>query len=107
HDWSIKGRSKKKKKESKTLPVKNCPKCHTVNHSRVRFCYTCGEEFQTDKSEKQQVDAELKKIDQVKFKTDYRKIRIQEKYAKKNVDDLETLEDFYLFAMARNYKLGW
>lgn len=107
HEWTIKSRAKKKKREVDTLPVKNCPSCHAVNHSRVRFCYMCGEEFQTDQSDKQQVDAELQRIDEVKFKTDYRKIRLKQKYANKKVEELETLEDFYLFAMARNYKLGW
>lgn len=107
HNWTIKDRAKKKKKDSDGIPVKDCPSCQAVVHSRVMVCGICGHEFVAESSETQYVDGELKKIDTVKFQTDYRKIRLQQKYANKKVDDLETLEDFYLFAMARNYKLGW
>lgn len=107
HDWTIKDRAKKKKKDSDAPPIKQCPKCHHVVHSRVTMCDLCGHEFKSESPNAKYVDAELKKVDEVKFKTDYRKIRIQEKYGRKKVDELETLEDFYLFAMSRNYKLGW
>jgi superfamily II DNA or RNA helicase len=107
HKWTIKGRPKKKKRNNDALPIKHCPKCQMVNHSKVKECVGCGYEFKAEQSEKEQIDANLKKIDVVKFKTDYRKIRIKQQYAKKKVEELETLEDFYLFAMSRNYKLGW
>ena len=53
------------------------------------------------------VDANLNKIDQLSFKTDYRAIQLKKEYAKKEVSELKSLEDFYLYAKSRGYKDSW
>lgn len=109
HDWSIEDREKKKRSNNtqNELPIKQCLSCHSVNHSHNKYCDGCGEEFPIESSEIEQVDAELQKINSLDFKVDYEAIRIKKEFGSKRIEDLETLEDYYLFAKSRNYKETW
>lgn len=107
-EWSINDRPKKKRGESNNeMPVKNCLHCHAVNTAQARYCWSCEESFGFELKEMQSVDVELKKINKVEFETDYSKIKLKEEYASKKISELETLDDFYLFAKSRGYKESW
>lgn len=105
HDWleHFKGQTKKKKKKTDGIGLKDCPNCFGVIPARTTICPLC--EFEI-KAEEQQglehVEAELTEIDQ-SFKVDYTLLN----YAKKDKSDLATIEDYYLFAKATNKKEAW
>jgi len=111
HEWTIQDREKKTQNKNATdgPSLKDCPECFSVIPSTSQDCPACGHHFEADptNNELEKVDGELKKIDAVEFKTNYHGIRIKRKYAKMKVRNLETLEDFYLFAKAKNYKESW
>lgn len=109
HDWTIEDREKNKsnKNNKNELPVKNCPHCHAVNLSSARECTVCGEEITLEQTEMEKVDTELEQINPMQFKTDYEVIRIKKEYGNKDLSELETLEDYYLFAKSRGYKESW
>ena len=109
HDWSIEDRAKQTKKSNTTneSPHKQCEYCHRINPTAVIYCEGCGEEFPVATNNLEFEDAELEKIDISGFKTNYQAIRIKRKYGNKRIEDLKTLEEFYLFAKSRNYKDGW
>lgn len=105
HNWTeyFQGISKKKKKKSDDLQMTDCPSCYAVIEGSPAQCPFCEHIFEVEiRDDLEKVDTELVEIDQ-DFKVDYTLIN----YAKKNKDELETLEDFYLFAKARNYKDSW
>lgn len=103
-EWTIEDREKQKKKKSDNeQPTKTCEFCFAVIPSQTRICPECQHELPYEESEFDHVDTELKEVNPVQFKVNYTKIR----YKKKSIEDLETLEDYYLFAKARNYKETW
>lgn len=105
HNWTeyFQGISKKKKKKSDDLQMTDCPSCYAVIEGSPAQCPFCEHIFEVEiRDDLEKVDTELVEIDQ-DFKVDYTLIN----YAKKDKDELETLEDFYLFAKARNYKDSW
>lgn len=107
HEWSIDDRQKKERKGSKNeLPTKQCAHCHMVHLMQVRVC-DCGEEFPIEQNELEQIETELKKVNKLDFEVNYESIRIKREFGSKNIEDLETLEDYYLFSKARNYKESW
>lgn len=109
-EWTIEDRKKQKKKQDGTIATTECPNCFAVIQTNVKSCPMCGEKIETQANEPKElenVNAELTEVNQEKFKVDYSKIRLTRKYLNKSKDDLETLEDYYLFAKARGYKDGW
>lgn len=110
HNWRkyFKGFKKRRKKtdDDDELGLKNCPICYTVYHNSCKECPQCGHENETapqPQGELENVNAELTDIRP--FQVDY----TLQRYSKKNKskEDLETLEDYYLFAKANNYKESW
>lgn len=104
-DWSLEGTKKKSSSSVNEAPTTTCPHCYAVIPSQTRVCPVCEEEIPVEEadSDLEQVDSELQEVNPVQFKTDYTLI----KYKNKEVSELETLEDYYLFAKARDYKDGW
>lgn len=107
--WSIEDKEvKQSNKSNNEIPIKHCLNCHIVNHSVARHCVGCNEEFPIESSEMETIDdAKLEKIDAFKFKTSYEIIRLKKEYQDKRVEDLETIDDLFLFAKARGFKDSW
>ncbi|MBY7663998.1 DEAD/DEAH box helicase [Staphylococcus agnetis] len=108
HNWDehFNGTDEKKKRKYKgdaEVGLKNCDECYSVYESNLKFCPNCGHENEVIKEELENVEAELTDIKP--FKVDY----TLQKYSKDNKDksELKTLEDFYLYVKANNYKETW
>ncbi len=99
--------SKKKDRPSDLISLTSCPHCFAVIESGNSPCPLCGIEIVVEAKDLEVVDVDLNKIDQVSFQTDYRKIRIQKEYANKQTSELNTIEDYYLYAKSRGYKDSW
>lgn len=109
-EWSIDDKEKKVKKNNtdNEVPIKHCLSCQMVNPSNVRVCEGCGEEFPVENSEMEvRADAKLEKVDSFEFQVDYQMLNLKKEYADKKVEDLETFEDYFLYAKARNIKEAW
>lgn len=109
-EWSIEDQVKgtRKNNTANELPIKQCPTCHMVNHSNVRICVGCGEEFPIEQSTLETLeDSKLEKIDSFKFQADYEAIRLKAEYGNKKIEELKTVEDYFLFAKARGHKDAW
>lgn len=109
-EWTINGRDKKTRKNNteNETPIKQCLYCHMINHAKVRFCSGCGEEFPIEDNEMKVIeDAKLEKIDTFKIETNYESVRFKKEFGSKKVSELETIDDYYLFAKARGYKDAW
>lgn len=109
HEWSLKSWKKKGSNNSKnsTIPLKECMNCFGVIESKETHCPLCGHEFEVEINELEQVDTTLEKVDAVSFEADYERIRLKREWAGKDRKELETVEDYYLFAKARGYKDSW
>lgn len=110
HDWTledIEKSGKKKDRPEDLISLTSCPHCFAVIESGSNPCPLCGIEIVIESKELEVVDAELNKIDQLSFQTDYRAIRIREDFKTKTRDKLVTLEDYYLYAKLKNYKDTW
>lgn len=107
HDWEryFKGsQSKRKKKQNDAPALSECTECFTVFESKLKRCPNCGHELELEEQKGlEQKDAELTDIKP--FKVDY----TIKRYSKdlKDKKDLETLEDYYLYTKANNYKESW
>lgn len=107
HDWEkyFKGGYKKKKNSSNlTGPnIKDCDVCFSVFEVTLTTisCPFCGHEIEKKENELQKIDAELEEI--TSFKIDYTLVN----YSQKEKSELETLEDYYLYAKAKNIKEAW
>nr|WP_241960226.1 helicase-related protein [Staphylococcus xylosus] len=108
HNWKkyfngIKKRSNKQ--DANVIGLTSCNECFGVYDNTLPACPECGHENETvaERSELKKVDAELTDIKP--FKVDY----TLKRYSKENISqsDLETLEDYYLYAKANNYKETW
>lgn len=107
HSWDdhFNGTAKNKKsnKMNDDLQMTDCPECFGVVEGKPEFCPLCGYEFQTEElKDLDKIDTELVEIDQ-SFKVDYTLIN----YAKKDKKELVTLDDYYLYAKAKNFKDSW
>lgn len=108
HEWSLKSWKKKGNTNQKnTIPLKECTNCFGVIESKETHCPLCGHEFEVEASELEQVDTELEKVDETSFTANYEKIRLKREWSSKDKEELETVEDYYLFAKARGYKDSW
>ena len=107
HDWEryFKGsQSKRKKKQNDAPALAECTECFTVFESKLKRCPNCGHELELEEQKGlEQKHAELTDIKP--FKVDY----TLQKYSKHNkqLSELETLEDYYLYAKANRYKETW
>ena len=107
HNWKkyFKGVDKKQRKADDAPSLATCDVCFTVYDSKLNACPSCGHvnETEVQESELEYKEAELTDINP--FETDYTLI----KYSKSNMDksELKTLEDYYLYAKANNYKESW
>ena len=106
HDWQeyFNGLTKKKKsKKNDDLQIKDCPNCFGVIEGNPTHCTLCGYEFEVlQVKELEVVDTELTEITE-NLKTDYTML----KYKGKDISELKTLEDYYLFAIANGRKINW
>lgn len=109
HEWSLESWKSKNAntQKNKEIPLKECVNCFGVIESKETQCPLCGHEFEIETNELDQVDTTLEKIDTEAFETDYEKIRFSKLLGFKNYNDLETIEDYYLFAKARGYQESW
>ena len=109
HDWKkyFKGFKKNRNKQSddEVVGLTSCDECFAVYDNSLPSCPECGHtnETQSNKSDLDRVNAELTDIKP--FKVDY----TLKRYSKENTSqsDLKTLEDYYLYAKANNYKETW
>lgn len=104
---NVKKDSKKKGRPEDLVSLTSCPHCFAVIESGSNPCPLCNFEIVVEDKDLEVVDADLNKIDQLSFKTDYRAIQLKKEYAKKEVSELKSLEDFYLYAKSRGYKDSW
>lgn len=106
HNWSehFEGTAKKKKsKASDDFPIKECGECFGIFEGNHERCPLCGAQIIiAEQVELDRVDTELVEINQA-FTVDYTLVN----YKKKDITDLNTLEDYYLFAIAHNKKPAW
>lgn len=102
-EWDLKGVDKKRKTNTRSIGLTDCPHCYGVIPSGTNPCSLCGEAIIIEQSDLDQVEGELKQINPFEFETDYRIT----KYKTKKLEELNTLEDFYLYAKARGYKETW
>lgn len=107
HDWEryFKGaQSKRKKKQNDAPALAECTECFTVFETKLKACPNCGHELKLEEQKGlEQKDAELTDIKP--FKVDY----TLKRYSKdlKDKKDLKSLEDYYLYTKANNYKESW
>ena len=108
HNWKkyFNGIKKKKsKQEDNEIGLTSCDECFAVYDNSIPSCPECGHKNETlsNKSDLDRVNAELTDIKP--FKVDY----TLKRYSKENTSqsDLKTLEDYYLYAKANNYKETW
>lgn len=107
HDWEryFKGsQSKRKKKQNDAPALAECTECFTVFETKLKACPNCGHELELEEQKSlEQKDAELTDIKP--FKVDY----TIKRYSKdlKDKKDLKSLEDYYLYTKANNYKESW
>ncbi|MCG1570851.1 DEAD/DEAH box helicase [Staphylococcus epidermidis] len=107
HDWNkyFKGYKKKRSKKENDAPkLTECPECFTVYASELDECPNCGHKNETE--EKKELEHKQAELTDIKpFKVDY----TIKRYSKdlKNKKDLKTLEDYYLYTKANNYKESW
>lgn len=107
-EWTLGDReSKVGSYNGKRSSTTECPNCFAVIPNTNQLCPICGSELKTENNDMEQIDAELSEINQKTFKTDYTAVRIKKEYQNRKMDDLETIDDFYLYARTRNYKLAW
>ncbi|ASN72792.1 hypothetical protein 7F16_2 [uncultured Caudovirales phage] len=107
HDWNkyFKGYKKKRKKKENDAPkLTECSECFTVYASELDECPNCGHKNETE--EKKGLEHKQAELTDIKpFKVDY----TIKRYSKdlKDKKDLKTLEDYYLYTKANNYKESW
>jgi superfamily II DNA or RNA helicase len=103
--WDLKGWKKKKKgHKNDAPPIKTCPHCWAVVPVQCKVCPECGKEIKYDADGIQEdKTAKIEKVGEFKIVTDYEK----NKWARKNSEDVEKVEDLYKIAKARGYKPGW
>ena len=108
HEWTIEGR-KRNSGTSDAIGIKTCSACFAAFPSTEEACPLCGHviEKETKEPKLKEVDGKLQKVNEIEFQTNYEAIRLKKKFGEKEIKDLKTLEDFYLFSKARNYKETW
>ncbi len=113
--WNLKGFEKKRKKQQRNeneIVIKECPNCFGVMESKSLIendfhCPYCNFKIEVIKADKEVIDATLSKLDSDSLTVSYEKINIIKKYKQKNKKELTSIEDWYLYAKAHNFKDGW
>ena len=113
--WNLKGFEKKRKKQQRNeneIAIKECPNCFGVMESKSLIendfhCPYCNFKIEVIKADKEVIDATLSKLDSDSLTVSYEKINIIKKYKQKNKKELTSIEDWYLYAKAHNFKDGW
>ncbi|MBF0148190.1 MAG: DEAD/DEAH box helicase family protein [Magnetococcales bacterium] len=95
-EWSLDGAKKKGPSHPKTLPVRQCPHCFAC-HAPRPVCPSCGHVYKIQERHVEQVDGELKAVDQEKI----RRVR------RKEVAQAKSLEELQAIGRQRGYKQGW
>jgi len=97
-DWSLEGRTKRKRAVSDALPVKVCDQCFSTLHSAEPVCPICGFEFP------QQARRELVTID-----GDLQELTAQEaaRQRRQVVGKARTREELEAIRLERGYSRGW
>lgn len=100
-EWMLKDwKTPSAKSEKNKSPTRVCEACYAVVPSKELKCPICGYEIELEKKKpikKEVVDVELKEIKAFTFTTQY----------KKRKNELETLEDYYIYAKENGYKESW
>ena len=113
--WNLKGFDKKRKKQQRNeneIAIKECPNCFGVMESKSLIendfhCPYCNFKIEVIKADKEVIDATLSKLDSDSLTVSYEKINIIKKYKQKDKKELTSIEDWYLYAKAHNFKDGW
>ena len=105
-EWTIKDRPKKKSSKQSVSLAKQCPICASWIAPATKTCPYCEHEFENTR-EVEFEDGDLEEIDQETFVADYEMIRFKKEWGSKERHELETVEDYFLFAKAREYKDSW
>lgn len=113
--WNLNGFEKKRKKQQRNeneIVIKECPNCFGVMESKSLIendfhCPYCNFKIEVIKADKEVIDATLSKLDSDSLTVSYEKINIIKKYKQKNKKELTSIEDWYLYAKAHNFKDGW
>ena len=113
--WDLKGFDKKRKKQQQNeneIAIKECPNCFGVMESKSLIendfhCPYCNFKIEVIKADKEVIDATLSKLDSDSLTVSYEKINIIKKYKQKDKKELTSIEDWYLYAKAHNFKDGW
>lgn len=113
--WDLKGFEKKRKKQQQSeneIVIKECPNCFGVMESKSLIendfhCPYCNFKIEVIKADKEVIDATLSKLDSASLTVSYEKINIIKKYKQKDKKELTSIEDWYLYAKAHNFKDGW
>ncbi|WP_373742603.1 DEAD/DEAH box helicase [Jeotgalibaca porci] len=113
--WNLKGFEKKRRKKQKSeneISITECPNCFGVMstvelRANENRCPLCGFQIEIQKAEKDIVDTNLSKLDTQQIVVDYSKINLIKKYKSIDKKELTSIEDWYLYAKAHNFKDGW
>lgn len=114
-EWNLKGFDKKRKKQQRNeneIAIKECPNCFGVMESKSLIendfhCPYCNFKIEVIKVDKEVIDATLSKLDSDSLTVSYEKINIIKEYKQKDKKELTSIEDWYLYAKAHNFKDGW
>lgn len=104
-EWTLEDREKQNKRTNNTsgIGLTDCPHCYGVVETGTNPCSLCGVEIIIEQKQLDQVEGDLVEVKPFEFETNYTLIQ----YANKQKNELETLDDYYLFAKARGYKDSW
>ena len=100
-EWSLDGEVKKKKKDEKSEPIKQCSACYAVFKPAPQ-CPICGHVPETQACEIEQVDGELQEITAEHLES----MRLA-KQKRQQVGRAQTLDELHRIEKERGYKPGW
>lgn len=93
--WTLKDRNKtRKKSNTDSIAIKQCPKCFFVMKGSPSICPNCGESIKPDP-----VEMDVKKDVNLQVITNY--------IVTKKVSELHSYKELQEYAKAKNYKRGW
>lgn len=114
-DWSLQGFEKKQRKKQQSeseISITECPNCFGVMSTlelkaNDNHCPLCDFKIEIQKTEKEILDTNLSKLDTQQIVVDYSKINLIKKYKSIDKKELQSIEDWWLYAKAHNFKEGW
>ena len=96
-DWSLEGRSKRKRAASDALPVRVCPRCFVTLPSTVPVCTECGHVFESQRRELTVVDGNLEELTPQQLAQQRRRA----------IGQARTREELEALRLERGYRPGW